>query len=91
MALSAVGEFHRCDMSLQIRLPRPGKGGLLEAKLTAERYNTKSRGLKPSVSRSVPIFGGDPTTVVATIFRLVYDVDRDCGSMWAQEELFKQA
>jgi hypothetical protein len=27
--------------------------------------------------------------VAATIFRLVYDVDRDCGAMWSQEELFK--
>lgn len=90
-AMIAVEEFHKVNLTLEMRLPRPGRKGLLEVKLTAQRWEGGFLGAKPSVSRSVHLTGGDPLTVAATTFRLVYDVDKDCGAMWSQEELFKRA
>jgi hypothetical protein len=88
-ALSDIEEFHRVQLTLVVWLPRPGRKGMLEARLTADKLTGESGERPHSVSRSVPIYGGDQMMVAATIFRLVYDVDRDCGAMWSQEELFK--
>lgn len=77
------------SLGLEVMLPRPGRKGLLEVRAEAKRLVNASMGARPSVSRSVLISGGDPVMVAATIFRLVYDIDRDCGAMWAQAELFE--
>jgi len=88
-AILAVEDFHRVSLIVEVMLPRPGRKGILEIKAEAKRLVNAFMGAKPSVSRSVLISGGDPSMVVATIFRLVYDIDRDCGAMWAQDTLFE--
>ncbi len=87
-AITATEDFHQVGIDLVIRLSRPGHKGLFEARMTATRWTPGCGVPKPSVSRSVQLTGGDPLTVAATIFRLVYDVDKDCGAMWAMNELF---
>lgn len=88
-AVLAVEDFHRVSIILEVMLPRPGRKGLLEVRAVATKVLWEGLGPKPSVSRSVLISGGDPAMVAATTFRLVYDVDRDCGAMWSQAELFE--
>jgi hypothetical protein len=88
-AILAVEGFHRVSIILETMLPRPGRKGLIEVRAVATKLLADNGGQKPSVSRSVLISGGDPSMVAATIFRLVYDLDRDCGAMWAQAELFE--
>lgn len=87
-AVVAIEEFHRANITLEIRLPRPGRKGLMELTARATRRLPLFGAASPSVSRSVTIYGGDPVMAAATGFRLVYDLDKDCGAMWAQAELF---
>jgi hypothetical protein len=88
-AILAVEDFHRVSIVMEVMLPRPGRKGLLEVKAKATKLLGQNGEARPSVSRSVLISGGDPTMVAATTFRLVYDLDRDCGAMWAQMDLFE--
>lgn len=88
-AILAVEDFHKVSIELVTMLPRPGHKGLLEVRATAKMRIWEYGGRLPSVSRSVLISSGNPTMVVATIFRLVYDLDRDCGAMWSQDKLFE--
>ncbi len=85
----AVEEFHKVNITLEMMLPRPGRKGLLEVRAKAVKWTDGNGVAKPSVSRSVLTSSGDPLMTSATIFRLVYDLDRDCGAMWSQAELFK--
>lgn len=89
MAVTAVEEFHRVNVTLTTRLPRPGRKGIMEVIARAEKWNRDPVVPSTSVSRNAMISGGDPVMVAATIFRLVYDLDKDCGAMWAQAELFE--
>jgi hypothetical protein len=89
MAVQAVEEFHKVNIQLELMLPRPGRKGLMELRAVASKRLWSFGDRPPLVSRSVTISGGDPSMVVATTFRLVYDIDRDCGAMWAQAELFE--
>lgn len=88
LAVTAVEEFHRVDVTLLFRLPRPGRKGLLELLVKAEKRLNENTGRPASVSRSVMISGGSPLTVAATTYRLVLELDHDCGTMWMQSELF---
>jgi hypothetical protein len=87
--IAEVEMFHTVSVMVEVMIPRPGRKGLLEVRAVATRLLPPPGDRRPSVSRSVAIFSGDPRTVAATIFRLVYDLDRDCGAMWAQSELFR--
>ena len=53
----------------------------------ARRVNANAAAVA-SVSRSRPIGSTDAQMGVAGIFRLLYELDLDCGQMWSQEELF---
>jgi len=89
--MRALEEFHSVDVEISIVPLHLGKAGGLNARAVAVRRGAFSVGAMPSVSRSVRIGCTDPAQVVARIFRLMYDLDRDCGQMWAQPELFKEA
>jgi hypothetical protein len=82
-------EFHSVGMEISIVPLHLGKVGGLNARAVAVKKGAFSVGALPSVSRSVRIGCTDPQKVVALLYRLMYDLDRDCGQMWAQAELFK--
>ncbi len=90
-AVQAVEEFHAVRLELIWELIPGAKAASWRVTGRAARRMGSRGALPGSVSRSVPLHGGNPVTAVATIFRLVYDLDKDCGAMWAQAELFSKA
>ena len=89
--MRALEEFHSVGVEISITVLHQGtKGGLL-ARAVAVKKGSLSVGALPSVSRSLRIGCTEPRMVAARIFRLMYDLDRDCGQMWAQADLFRIA
>jgi len=84
--MDAISNLHDVDVSLCISRPERGKTGLLTVKATAVRKNDTDGVVVRSVSRSCPIGSPEMTLAAATIFRLLYGLDRDCGEMWTQED-----
>jgi len=90
-AMEAVSDFHKVEVVIHIALPVVTSGGRVRAMVVATRRGTVPMGVRPSVSRSAPLGCGDPSKDTAVIFRLIHELDRDCGQMWAQAELFTNA
>jgi len=88
-AIRAVEEFHEAYIYIIIGTNTLGSRGGLLATAEAFRTTRKAVGARPSVSRSLMIGYGDPEKAVAALFRLIHELDRDCGQMWAQAELFE--
>jgi hypothetical protein len=87
--MEAMSEFHSAEVTLSISLSRLGNTTGLRVTAVAMRKGPQVVGARPSVSRSCRIGSGDREMGVAAMFRLMYDLDRDCGQMWSQAELFK--
>jgi hypothetical protein len=87
--LLALETFHNSQITVTIALPPPAKGGMLVVTAKAARRVNGNVAAVASVSRSRPIGSTDSAMGVAGIFRLLYELDLDCGQMWSQEELFK--
>lgn len=86
--IRALEEFHKSVITLTIGLPAPDRGGMLVVTAKAARRVNSSAAAVPSVCRSRPIGSVDSVMGVAGMFRLLYELDLDCGQMWSQEELF---
>jgi len=89
VVMRAVEEFHAVYVDITISTQTIGSRGGLLVMARATRRDKKALGARPSVSRSLRIGYGDPGQVVAALFRLIHELDRDCGQMWAQAELFE--
>jgi hypothetical protein len=89
MVIKAVEEFHRVRVDLTISTQTIGSRGGLRVMAVATRRDKPELGARHSVSRSLRIGSGDPAQAVASMFRLIHELDRDCGQMWAQAELFE--
>jgi len=87
--MRAVEEFHRVWVDVTISTQTKGTRGGLRVQATATRKHNSTLGAHNSVSRSLRIGSGDPVLGVASMFRLIHELDRDCGQMWAQAELFE--
>ncbi len=85
--MQAVEEYHAVRLVLRLQLSEKVPGQPWTVQLRAEKRVGTCGGLPSSVCRSVPITGESPVMVAAIIFRLVYDVDKDCGSMWKQGQI----
>lgn len=86
--IQGLEEFHKSVITLTIALPTNAQGGMLVVTAKAARRVNSNAAAVPSVSRSRPIGSVDSTMGVAGMFRLLYELDLDCGQMWSQEEMF---
>lgn len=86
LAMTGLGEIHSVDIILSISLPLGGRSGLLAATATAKLRAGVDTARAPSVSRSCQIGSGEPSMVAASMFRLMYELDRDCSTFWTQEQ-----
>jgi len=89
VVMRAVEEFHAVCVDITISTRTIGSRGGLIVMAQATRRDKRGVGAQPSVSRSLMIGYGDPEKAVAALFRLIHELDRDCGQMWAQASLFE--
>lgn len=89
-AMEAISSFH--SVELTILLSRAGARGDGDLKVTvlAERRGDRPLMSLNKVSRSAWYPHRDVKTLEGALFKLLYELDRDCGQMWAQSELFVQ-
>jgi len=85
MVMDALENMHEVGVSITLRRPGGRQTGILVATAKAERKNAQDGVVARSVSRSLPIGSGDPIQTAATLFRLLYGLDKDCSGMWVQE------
>ncbi len=88
-ALEAVESYHNVTVGLHVSVPVISESGRVRITAVATRKGSVPVGVRPSVSRSLLIGSQDAHRDTATIFRLVHDLDRDCGQMWAQADMFR--
>jgi len=87
LALEAVGLYHNVVVDIRFTAPKSGLAGSLQVTATASRKGCLPPGVRPSVCRSFLIGSNGVMKDTARIFRLVHELDRDCGQMWEQEVL----
>jgi len=87
--IRAVEEFHGVYVDITICVRTYGSIGGLIVMAQATRKYKKDVGAVASVSRSLRIGYGDPSEGVAAMFRLIHELDHECGQTWAQAELFE--
>jgi hypothetical protein len=87
--MEAVSDYHNVEVGVHLTLPQVQSRGRVRVTAVATRRGSVPTGVRPSVSRSALIGSTDPVKDTALIFRLIHDLDRDCGQMWAQAGLFE--
>jgi len=89
MAMDAIATFHSAELT--IVLSRAGARGDGDLKVTciAERRGDAKQGARSRVSRSAWFPHRAVKTLEGALFKLLYEVDMDCGQMWAQMTLFE--
>lgn len=85
--MDSIGRFHRVDLTLVMSPDGARDVGSLRLTMRATKQGVGLGGQHNSVSRSVWFPNWDSLTLEGAVFKLVYDLDRDCGAMWSQEEL----
>lgn len=91
MAMAALQEFHAVSVSLVISPAGVPESGALEVIALATRKQDTSGVLPQSVSRKRFYPSRDSKSCAGLVYRLLLELDLDCGKMWAQAELFKRA
>jgi hypothetical protein len=84
--LIALQELHAVEVSLCISANHGPLRGILLVTATAKMRAGVDTARVPSVSRSVTIGSSDPSMGVASMFRLMHELDRDCSAFWTQEQ-----
>lgn len=84
---AAIQSLHKVDVSLLMSPDGDfGEGGLSVVAVAVARETT-SLGRPRSVSRKRHYPSNDAATLEGLLFRLLHELDNDCGSMWQQESL----
>lgn len=87
--MKEVEEFHGVSVKLVMSLDGAFVPYRLEVICVATKKRPRSMVLTSSVSRKRFFPTSEALTLEGLLFRLINEVDSDCGSMWAQEELWK--
>jgi hypothetical protein len=88
VCMAALEEFHAVDVSLQMLRDGARDSGSIKLVAIAKRKLATNGVAPPSVSRARWLTEHRPDRVAAMAFRLLYELDLDCSTMWAQTELF---
>lgn len=86
--MRAVELYHNVTVGIHLSVPLTAQEGRVRVIAVATRNGYVPVGVRPSVSRSLMIGSSAVLTDTATIFRLLHELDRDCGQMWEQAGLF---
>jgi hypothetical protein len=87
IAMAAVEDMHGVKLSIEIvRAGALGESGV-ELIAVARKRTLADGEVSRSVSRRVPFPGEYARDLVSALFRLVYQMDRDCSEFWQQEKL----
>ena len=81
-------ELHQVTVSLVMSLDGAYIPFRMQVVAIATRRAGVSGGLKRSVSRKRFYPSNDAGSFEALLFRLLYELDRDCAEMWDQSEFF---
>lgn len=87
LAMDSIGRFHKVELTLVMSPDGARDAGSLRLTMRATKPAGQAGDRHNSVSRSVWYPNWDSLTLEGAVFKLVYDLDRDCGSMWSQEVL----
>jgi len=89
MTMDAIATFH--SVELMILLTRAGARSDGDLKMTciAERRGGAGTARSAKVSRSAWFPHREVKTLEAALYRILYEIDLDCGQMWAQASLFE--
>lgn len=87
VTMSAIGEIHQVDVSLTMSPDGGRAAGCLELTVLAWRRSAHAGGLPRSVSRKCPFPNSRNQTIEGTAYNLLYELDKDCTSMWEQKQL----
>jgi len=82
--LETIGGFHGATVSVTIQLAGARASGHLELVAIATSQSALKTGQLRSVSRRHVYPNNDSKSLDGAIFKLLYEIDRDCGAMWTQ-------
>jgi len=85
--IRAVESIHNVDVSLTISLDGAYTPGRLQVVAVASQRVIDTTGRKRSVSRKRFWPSYDAKAVEGLAFRLLHELDADCGAMWVQATL----
>lgn len=83
--LRAVEDMHQVKVSLLLQLDGARDFGCLEIIGMAVATNVSATGQRHSVSRKHWFPNQRNITFEGTCYNLLYELDKDCSSMWKQE------
>ena len=86
--MKQVEEFHNVSLSLVMSLDGAFVPSRLQVTCVATRKLPRPMVLNASVSRRRFYPTYEALTFEGLLFRLINEIDGDCGAMWAQEYLF---
>ena len=84
--INAIEALHAVDVSLLMSLDGAFKPYRMQVIAVAARKMVGPTGQKRSVSRKRFFPSVDATTMAGLCYRLLHELDGDCGTMWTQEE-----
>jgi len=83
--MNAIEALHAVDVSLVMSLDGAFKPYRMQVIATAVRQVVDPTGRKPSVSRKRFYPSVDAKSMSGLCYRLLHELDNDCGTMWVQE------
>jgi len=86
-ALETIGGFHGASLSLTIQLAGARAAGHLEIIAVATTESALRGDQLRSVSRKHLYPNGQSRSLEGAMFKLLYELDKDCGSFWGQREM----
>ena len=86
--MKEVEAFHNVSLNLVMSLDGAFVPSRLQVTCVATRQRPRSMVLNASVSRRRFYPTYEAMTLEGLLFRLIHEIDSDCGAMWAQEVLF---
>jgi hypothetical protein len=84
----AIEQLHGVSVNLVMSLDGVYKPYRLQVVAVAEKEQGVATGLRRSVSRKRFFPTVEAETLEGLVFRLLHELDRDCGAMWLQTELY---
>lgn len=83
--INAIEALHAVDVSLVMSLDGAFKPYRMQVVALAERKEPDATGRRRSVSRRRFFPTNDAKSMVGLCYRLLHELDGDCGTMWSQE------
>lgn len=87
IALAGVQDMHDVSVTILVSAAGLAGSGGLVLRAVATRNHLTRGGLLKSVSRSVAYPSDASATLEGALFKLAYDIEKDCDRMWPIENL----